>query len=94
MSSDDIISLRHSYVLSMVERISELEAEVERLTDHNCEVATGYVQLLDHHTATRLERDRLRAAGDALADDVDVALHSYSLGIYHTLAAWREARRG
>ena len=29
--ADDIIPLRHSYALSMVERISELEAEVERL---------------------------------------------------------------
>ena len=29
--ADDIIPLRRSYVLSMVERISELEAEVERL---------------------------------------------------------------
>ena len=29
--ADDIISLRHSYALSMVERISELEAEIERL---------------------------------------------------------------
>lgn len=29
--ADDIIPLRHSYALSMVERISELEAENERL---------------------------------------------------------------
>lgn len=29
--SDDIIPLRHSYALSMVERISDLTAEVERL---------------------------------------------------------------
>ena len=29
--ADDIIPLRASYVLSLVERISELEAEVERL---------------------------------------------------------------
>ena len=29
--SDDIIPLRHSYALSMVQRISELEAENERL---------------------------------------------------------------
>ena len=29
--ADDIIPLRNSYVLSMVERITELEAEIERL---------------------------------------------------------------
>ena len=31
MADDNIIPLRHSYVLSMVERITELEAEIERL---------------------------------------------------------------
>ena len=64
--ADDIIPLRASYVRTMVERITELEAEIERL----------------------------RAAGDALADSVDVALHNYSHEIYNTLPAWREARRG
>ena len=41
--ADDIVTLRNSYVLSLVERISELEAEVERLrealTDARSELA-------------------------------------------------------
>ena len=48
---------------------------------------------VDYYKCPCVEVMRLRAAGDALADDVDVALHSYSVGIYHTLPAWREARR-
>ena len=40
------------------------------------------------------EIERLRAAGDALADSVETALTGYSLDIYQTLPAWREARRG
>lgn len=64
---DDIIPLRHSYVLSMVERITELEAEIERL----------------------------RAAGDALAE----ALHGWCNGMdaftddWERLRVWQEARR-
>lgn len=42
----------------------------------------------------RAEIERLRAAGDALADSVETALTGYSLDIYQTLPAWREARRG
>ena len=59
--ADDIISLRHSYALSMVERISELEAEIERL----------------------------RAAGDALAEEC-WNLRSAD----DAVKAWRDARRG
>lgn len=63
--------------------------------EHESWFGTAELQLEAADEIERLwaENERLRAAGDALADDVDVALHSYSVGIYHTLPAWREARR-
>ena len=51
--ADDIIPLRHSYALSMVERISELEAQVERLRAAGDEMAAA---------GTRLQWSRLDVA--------------------------------
>ena len=73
------------------QRKSAVVADVlERLTEHNRELSTRYVELLDHHTATRLERDRLRAAGDALA----VHWEEMSWIGEPEYIAWKEARRG
>lgn len=68
--------------------------EIERLRaerdDWQSEYLTAFLQLgfaVD-------EIANLRAAGDALADSAETALTGYSLDIYQTLPAWREARRG
>ena len=50
---DDIIPLRRSYVQTMVERISELEAEIERLQAAGDEMADA---------ATRQQWSRLDVA--------------------------------
>ena len=51
--ADDIIPIRHSYALSMVERITELEAEIERLRAAGDEMADA---------ATRQQWSRLDVA--------------------------------
>ena len=100
--ADDIVTLRNSYVLSMVERISELEAEIGRLRalvdDYENGInwhttCTNCAKLMDVNYDQYCEIDRLRAAGDQLADYVREAgpgLHD-DMAI---LACWQEARRG
>ena len=51
--ADDIIPLRHAYALSMVERITELEAEIERLRsagDALAEALHGWCNGMDAFT--------------------------------------------
>ena len=87
--ADDIIPLRHSYALSMVERISELEAEIERLRAREQDLRM-------HAEQDACEIERLRAAGDALAE----ALRGWCDGMdafeedQDRVRAWLEARRG
>jgi uncharacterized coiled-coil DUF342 family protein len=72
--------------------INDLTAEVDRLREQNHELSTRYVELLDTLDATRFERDRLRAAGDALA-----VRHRKTFGLdgaFDTeLRQWEAARR-
>lgn len=80
--ADDIIPLRHSYALSMVERISELEAEIERLRVDTERADAGVAWLTS-------KIGHMLAAGDALHD----AIRSHNLTEAH-LKTWEEARRG
>lgn len=59
---DDIISLRHSYALSMVERITELEAEIERLQDEliRTRAERDHAQIQANHLAQRLVKEARR----------------------------------
>ena len=82
-----------------IERLrAELAAEradqqwVERLMEQNDELSTRHVELLDALDATRFERDRLRTAGDALAEARHRDL-GRSTPDDQLLAAWQEARR-
>ena len=68
--------------------ISDLTAEVERLWEQNHELSTRYVELLDTLDATRFERDRLRAAGDALAE-----FAGDNPWAHLDIATWEAARR-
>ena len=69
--------------------ISDLTAEVDRLWEQNHELSTRYVELLDALDATRFERDRLRAAGDRLAE-----FAGDNPWAHLDIATWEAARRG
>ena len=92
--SDDIIPLRHSYALSMVQRISELEAEVERLR-----AADQYVDGLGvdwcvlHHGVRNEDSDRCDAFDWADGDDMLDEDGEYLPCDLRPLA-YREARHG
>lgn len=64
--------------------IARLIPNVERLQDRYVEKLATIATLTDNLDATRAERDRLRTAGDALAEVVD--------DWPELVAAWQEAR--
>lgn len=60
--ADDIITLRNSYVQTMVERISELEAEVERLRAEMQQVRLDHITTLGELQEAAAEIEWLKEA--------------------------------
>jgi len=77
--------------------VARLTDRIATLTEQNSELATNYVGLLDSLAAERGEIQRLRAAGDALAEVALIAvIHCKDHDVEQcnrAYAAWQEARR-